>query len=354
MASPATINQGSSSQLSVIVAGTSPSYQWYIGTPVNTTSPIIGAVSASINVSPPSTTTYWVQVTNGCNTVNSRPVTVTVNPGGCAKPNVVAQPSDQDVQPGPVTLFVGYSGTASIVNWYRGVPVDQSNFVGQGQSLQVTVTQTTQFWAQISNSCGSANSNAATIHVTATCIAPNVSSAAANPPTIAPAGSSMLTVNATGSSLSYQWYRGTKLDTSNAVGGGTTASVNVSPAVTTTYWVRVSNGCGTADSDNVVVTVSTSCVAPAVTTQPQSTTIIAGQKVTLSVGASGSPLTYQWYQGAVDDTSAPIGTNASTLEVGPLVNTSYWVKITTPCGDTKSDAGVIKVRPTKRHAVGRR
>jgi hypothetical protein len=354
VASPGTITAGNNSQLSVIVAGTSPSYQWYVGSPVNTGSPVGGGVTPSINVSPSSTTTYWVQVMNGCGSQNSRAVTVTVNPGGCAAPHVVAQPNDQDVQPGPVTLFVGYSGTASIVNWYRGIAPDKSNFVGQGQSLQLTVTQTTQFWAQVSNSCGTDNSQTATIHVTATCIAPNVSSAAANPPTIAPAGSSMLTVNATGSSLTYQWYRGTKPDTSNAVGGGTTASINVSPAATTSYWVRVSNGCGTADSDTVVVTVSTSCVAPAVTTQPQTTTITAGQKVTLSVGASGSPLTYQWYQGAVDDTSTPIGTNASTVLVGPLVNTSYWVKITTPCGDAKSNAGVITVRPTKRRAAGHR
>ena len=44
-----------------------------------------------------------------------------------------------------------------------GTAPDTSHFVGSGQSLQINVTQTTQFWAQIVNNCGSANSRTATI-----------------------------------------------------------------------------------------------------------------------------------------------------------------------------------------------
>ncbi len=62
-------------------------------------------------------------------------------------------------------------------------------------------------------------------------------------------------------------------------------------------------------------------------------------------------MTYQWYQGAVDDTSTPIGTNDSNVTVKPLVNTSYWVKVTNSCGTAKSNAALIKANPSKRRAA---
>src|SRR5258708_36410745 len=200
---------------------------------------------------------------------------------------------------------------------------DPSHGVGLGQSLQIQVTSTTQFWAQVVNSCGSANSRTATITVTSICTAPGVTSATASPTTVAPAGASTLTVGATGSSLTYQWYRGAAGNTSNPISGATATSTIVNPSATTSYWVRVSNGCGTADSRTVTVTVNTSCTAPAVTTQPLSATITAGQSITLSVIASGTSLTYQWYQGTVDDTSTPIGTKDSNVNVKTVQNTSY-------------------------------
>ncbi|HEX7705920.1 MAG TPA: FG-GAP-like repeat-containing protein [Thermoanaerobaculia bacterium] len=77
--SSTTINAGGSATLSVAASGTTPlSYQWYVGQSGSTGSPIAGATSSSISVSPASTTSYWVRVSNGCGTVNSATVTVTV------------------------------------------------------------------------------------------------------------------------------------------------------------------------------------------------------------------------------------------------------------------------------------
>jgi hypothetical protein len=75
-----TINSGGSATLSVTTTGTAPlSFQWYIGTSGNTASPIGGQTSSSITVSPSSTTSYWVRVTNSCGSLNSATATVTVN-----------------------------------------------------------------------------------------------------------------------------------------------------------------------------------------------------------------------------------------------------------------------------------
>jgi Ig-like domain CHU_C associated len=350
-ATPSTINQGNSTQLSVTATGTSLTYQWYVGNTGSTGNPVAGGTLSTINVAPSSTTTYWVRVTNGCGTADGNSVTVTVNPATCVAPSITLDPQDQTVTAGQVNLLVGYHGTTGFVNWYTGVAPDTSHLVGSGQNLQILVTATTKFWAQVSNGCGTANSQSCTITVTNSCVSPGVSSATPNPSTIGSGDTSALTVVATGTSLSFQWYTGTASNTGNPIAGGTTASINVTPSATTSYWVRVSNGCGTADSSTVVVTVNTSCTAPAVTTQPLSTTTItAGQRVTLSVIANGSSLTYQWYQGAVDDTSTPIGTNDSNVTVQPLVNTSYWVKITNSCGSSKSHAATIIANPSKRRA----
>ena len=77
-----TITQGSGGvTLSVTASGTTPfTYQWYVGTSGTKTNPIPGANASSIVVTPTSTTSYWVSVTNSCGTANSATATVTVNP----------------------------------------------------------------------------------------------------------------------------------------------------------------------------------------------------------------------------------------------------------------------------------
>jgi hypothetical protein len=74
-----TIASGASTTLTVSATGTAPlSYQWYIGTSGTTTSPISGATSSSLTVSPTSTVSYWVRVSNSCGSDNSVTATVTV------------------------------------------------------------------------------------------------------------------------------------------------------------------------------------------------------------------------------------------------------------------------------------
>ncbi len=75
-----TINEGTPTTLSVVATGSSPSYQWYIGSSGDTSNPMTGATSTSIVVTPNATTTYWVQISTACGNLNSNSATVTVNP----------------------------------------------------------------------------------------------------------------------------------------------------------------------------------------------------------------------------------------------------------------------------------
>src|ERR1044072_840067 len=106
-----------------------------------------------------------------------------------------------------------------------------------------------------------------------------------------------MSVVATGTApLTYQWYVGPSGTTTSPIAGATASSFTT-PALssTTSYWVRVSNASGTADSNTATSTVS---APPSITTQPAGQTITSGQTATMSVVAAGTaPLSYQWYVG---------------------------------------------------------
>ncbi|MFI5091127.1 MAG: hypothetical protein ACHP7P_13815 [Terriglobales bacterium] len=94
------------------------------------------------------------------------------------------------------------------------------------------------------------------------------------------------------------------------------------------------------------------CAAPSIAGQPQSESIESGQTATLSVAAMGTaPLAYQWYLGALDDTSQPVGTNASSFTTPVLTaSASYWVRVSNACGHADSATATITIgNALRRH-----
>ncbi len=94
---------------------------------------------------------------------------------------------------------------------------------------------------------------------TSECIPPAITS---NPDgaTIPGGDSATLSVVATGTApLAFRWYRGSSGDTSDAIAGATgTSYTTPSLEESTSYWVRVTNACGEADSSTATVTVTPS------------------------------------------------------------------------------------------------
>ena len=78
--------------------------------------------------------------------------------------------------------------------------------------------------------------------------------------TIASGTAATMSVMASGTApLSYRWYIGTSGTTTNPIGGATGSSYTTSTLTSTTsYWVRVSDSSGTADSSTALVTVGCS------------------------------------------------------------------------------------------------
>ncbi len=66
-----------------------------------------------------------------------------------------------------------------------------------------------------------------------------------------------LSVSVGGTSpFTYQWYTGASGNTASPISGATSSSLTVTVNSTTSYWVRVSNSCGTVNSATATLTVS--------------------------------------------------------------------------------------------------
>lgn len=144
----------------------------------------------------------------------------------------------------------------------------------------------------------------------------------------------------------FQWYRGESGDTSNPVSGAILASFTT-PALmeTTSYWVRLTNGAGSIDSNTATVTVTGT--PPSITSGPAGSTIDYGATAQLQVTAEGTaPLSYQWYEGQSGDTSHPVsGATSSSFTTPPLTaSAAYWVKVTNPIQTIQSGTATITVR----------
>src|SRR5207248_2261071 len=144
------------------------------------------------------------------------------------------------------------------------------------------------------NSAGTVTSNTATLTVNAAATAPTITAQTVSQ-TVTVGQTATFSVVASGTApLSYQWQKN-----GANISGATTASYTT-PATTSTdngatYDVVVSNSAGTVTSNTATLTVNAAAVAPAITAQPVSQTVTAGQTATLSVTAAGTaPLSYQW------------------------------------------------------------
>jgi hypothetical protein len=85
--------------------------------------------------------------------------------------------------------------------------------------------------------------------------------------------------------------------------------------------------------------------APVITGQPQSTSIAAGGTAVLTVTATGTSLTYQWYVGPSGDVSVPlVGETGTSVSVSPLVDTTYWVRVTGGTGHTDSNGALVSIQ----------
>jgi hypothetical protein len=256
-----TILEGKSSTLSVSASGGTVSDQWYAGPSGNTTAPISGATGASLTVTPSSTSSYWLRALNTCgSSADSGTITVTVLP--CNAPKIVVQPSGGDiVTANGASLYAAVTGTQPIAfQWYQGTFPDTSRPASGGTSAMLAVppiVSPVSYWLHVSSECGAADSATAVLTIVSSCTPPAIASQPHGQSV--PLGSNaIVSVGASGPSLSYQWYQGSLFDFTHPLGGN--APSVFTPAITTAtqFWVRITNPCGGIDSAVATVAVTTS------------------------------------------------------------------------------------------------
>ena len=100
-------------------------------------------------------------------------------------------------------------------------------------------------------------------------------------------------------------------------------------------------------SNNVRVEVN---APPVITHQPQSASIQIGSDTTLSVAATGTGVSYYWYQGNVGDTTNSVAVGIATFTTPHLHDTAkYWVRVFTSCGFVDSDQVTVTVFVPSKH-----
>lgn len=267
-----------------------------------------GGAGQSITVSPASTTVYVLTVTDANTCVGSDNVTVTVN----ALP-VANAGADQTICQG-TNANLSASGGATYV-WNPG------NLAGQ--NVTVSPSNTTVFVVTVTNAAGCTNTAQMTVNVN-----PMPSVSAGNDAAICKGGSITLTANS--GVANYVW----------TPGGMGTSSITVSPAITTTYTVTVSDAIGCAGTDQVTVTVNPLPVADFTNTGPA----CLGSAVTLndaSTVTTGSVTGWNWDLGNSQNsfTQHPSVTYSSdgTFTVTLIVVTNAG------CRDTTTD--VVRINP---------
>jgi hypothetical protein len=271
-----TVQSGGTRTLSVTATGTTPfTYQWYKGPSGDTNTPVGTNSSQFTTPALTSNAVFWVKVSNACGTANSSTITIIVETPQCNAPTITLQPQSQNVAPGATaTLNVTVNGTTPLTfQWYQGSVGDTSTPVGANNAQFTTpaLQSTTSYWVRVSNSCGTVNSNRATITVSASCVP--VSLVGPVPNATIPLGQGItLVVNAAGNApYSYQWYEGASGDTSKPISGATNSSLALPPFTTAgarNYWVKVSNQCGTVNSPTIVITVACGGLATPVISTP--------------------------------------------------------------------------------------
>ncbi len=145
--------------------------------------------------------------------------------------------------------------------------------------------------------------------------------------------------------LNYQW------QSNGSPISGATASAYTTPPETTLasgaqFTVVVSNSTGSITSTAATLTVTTSPLAPSITTQPANQTIFAGQTATFSIIANGtSPLSYQWQKNGIGISGANSASYTTPAETTSNNGALFSVIVSNSAGTFTSNNATLTVNP---------
>jgi hypothetical protein len=319
---------GANAIFSVGALGSGLSYQWYRGTTL-----LNGQTNATVNLSniqPSDSDNYSVVVSGICGSS----VTVSARLSVRQPALVVSPPRNATNCPGAnVSFSVDAAGSDLTYQWYQ----ENTLLFGQTNSTlnlqNILAADAGNYKVVVTGFCGRSTTNSAILAV-------NQPMLLVNPPTHVtncPGANVTFSVGAIGTGLSYQWFRGNTL-----LFGKTNATLtlpNITAADGGSYAVVVTGACdnGITNSTSLAVNQPALVVNP-----PANVTNCPGANVTLSVGATGTGLNFQWFRGStllIGQTNASLGLqNITTADAG-----IYGVVVTGICGGAVTNSAVLWV-----------
>ncbi len=229
-------------------------YQWQknganIGSATSSTYSISSTVAGDAG-------NYRCIVTNSCGADTSNVATLTMN----TAPTVTTHPSSATQCAGTnITFTSAASGTATLSYKWQKNGADISGAIAASYTINnIAAGDAGTYRCVITNSCGNATTNNATLTVTAaTSISAHPYSVSANQ-----GDNVSFTVSASGTSLTYQWKKdGVNLTNGGNISGATSATLQINSITTAdfgTYTCLVSGSCGNIESNGALLTVLTS------------------------------------------------------------------------------------------------
>ena len=261
-------------------------------------------------------------------------------------PAISTQPASIKIVAGQTASFnVAATGTAPMkYQWsMNGAAITGATSSTYTTPAETMTNNNAQFVVAVSNSAGSATSSPAVLTVTDPAVAPAITTQPVSQTVISGKAATFSVVASGTAPMTYQW------SMNGAAISGATSSSYTTPAETTAnnnaqFTVAVSNSAGNATSNAAVLTVTSATVAPAITTQPASQTVISGKTATFSVVASGTaPMTYQWSLNGAAIGGATSSTYTTPAETTANNNAQFTVAVSNSAGSTTSNAATLTV-----------
>ena len=239
--------------------------------------------------------------------------------GQVDKPTISTQPASQSVVKGSTATFtVTATGGGTLVYQWKKNGADITGATASTYTTDATSDEDIgaglEFSVVVSNSAGTITSTNASLAVTSQAEAPLITTEPTNL-TVITGSTASFSVIATGTSpLMYQWKKnGTDISGAHSSTYTTPPTSNADHGAQ--FSVVVGNSLGTANSKQATLSLSSSVVAPAITTQPAAQTIAEGQTATFSVTATGTAPGYQWKKNGTDIPGATSSTYTTPATV---------------------------------------
>lgn len=334
--------------------------QWMQSTDGSTWTPITGGTTSPFTTPVLTQSTYFKAVVSsqGCNPVESNVVQVNVLTSIAGTASVSGPTSFCDVAPSVVFNLTGYYGS---IQWQQSNDGNTwTNIIGATSSTYTAtnLTTTTHFRAMVTSGTCNEASNIITITVNPS---PVAGTASTNATDVCQNNTIVLTLSGYTTSANIQWQISTDGGTNwTNITGATYApySYNATNTGIIQFRAVVSNNCGSANSNTVIVTVNPAPVAGTASASAQY--ICMGSSVNLSLTGYTPSATIQWQQsndgvnwtnisGANNSTYNYTATSLGTIHFRAVVSNncgtanSNAVSITI---EAQPNAGNINVSPT--------